>query len=61
MTGESEHDDQEETWQEFFEENRIIPAHPSRSKLISGQNSFPFCLTLKSLEGISVPPEVVCG
>eukprot|EP00112_Aurelia_sp_Birch-Aquarium-sp1_P012360 Seg26.6 transcript_id=Seg26.6/GoldUCD/mRNA.D3Y31 product=Nephrocystin-4 protein_id=Seg26.6/GoldUCD/D3Y31 len=58
MTGESEHDDQEETWQEFFEENRIIPAHPNRSKLSSSQNSFPFRLTLKSLEGIYVPPEV---
>ena len=59
MKGSEDKGDQEETWQEFYEENRIIPPH--RVRLISSktQNSFPFCLTLKSIDGIAVPSGVV--
>eukprot|EP00794_Sanderia_malayensis_P015093 gene15093-16649_t len=54
-----EDEDQEETWQEFYEENRIIPPHQSR--VIgdeSKKQSFPFCLTLKSLEGVILPEQL---
>eukprot|EP00795_Rhopilema_esculentum_P007191 gene7191-12860_t len=56
MKGTEDQDDQEETWEEFYEENRVIPPHPSRLHTTKSQNSFPFCLTLKSLEGINIPP-----
>ena len=59
MKGNEDKDDQEETWQEFHEENRIIPPHPSRLKAKRHDGSFPFCLTLKSIEGVVVPPSVV--
>lgn len=58
MKGNEDKDDQEETWQEFHEENRIIPPHPSRLKAKRHDGSFPFCLTLKSIEGVIVPPSV---
>ena len=54
-----ENEEQEETWQEFYEENRIIPPHPSRVKENDSQRSFPFCLTLKSVEGVMVPSGLV--
>ena len=59
MKGTEDQDDQEETWEEFYEENRVIPPHQSRLHTMKSQNSFPFCLTLKSLEGINIPPGFV--
>ena len=59
MKNNEANDDQEESWQEFYEENRIIPPHKERLKSNKSQSSFPFCLTLKSVDGIAVPSGVV--
>lgn len=53
-------EEQEENWPEFFENNRLIPVHPNRRK--SGSQTkpnVPFCLLLKSVIGISLPPASV--
>ena len=59
MNENEDKDEPEETWEEFYEENRIIPPHGVRLKSNKNQNSFPFCLTLKSIEGVIVPSTVV--
>lgn len=53
-------EEQEENWPEFFENNRLIPVHPSRRK--SGSQSkpnAPFRLLFKSVIGISLPQAIV--
>ena len=45
--------DQDESWEEFFKTNRSIPPHSSRKLNESEQSvehSYPFCLTINSLE-----------
>ena len=59
MKGSTDKDEPDETWQEFYEENRIIPPHRIRRNSNKKLNSFPFCLTLKSIDGISVPSNAV--
>ncbi|KAJ7394786.1 Nephrocystin-4 [Desmophyllum pertusum] len=52
-------EEQEENWPEFFENNRLIPVHPSRRK--SGSQSkpnAPFRLLFKSVIGISLPQAI---
>ncbi|PFX29931.1 Nephrocystin-4 [Stylophora pistillata] len=49
-------EDQEESWPEFFENNRLIPLHPNRRKSGSqSKPSVPFRLVFKSVIGISLP------
>lgn len=53
-------EEQEDNWPEFFENNRLIPVHPSRRK--SGSQSkpnAPFRLLFKSVIGISLPQAIV--
>ena len=53
-------DDEEESWQEFFENNRLVPVHPNRRKSGSASKpSIPFRLVLKSVVGIPVPRSLV--
>ena len=59
MKGSTDKDEPDETWQEFYEENRIIPPQRIRRNSSKNLNSFPFCLTLKSIDGISVPSSAV--
>ena len=48
-------EDTEESWVEFYENNRPVPPHSSRTYQ-PGTKIFPFCIKLKSLEVLSQNP-----
>lgn len=49
-------DEEEESWQEFFDNNKTILPHPSR-RITDGQKQAitGFCLTIKAVEGVRLP------
>lgn len=51
--------EEEESWEEFFETNRLVPIHPSRSISQQPHPDICFCLNLKSIEGVLLPKILV--
>lgn len=51
--------EEEESWDEFFETNRLVPIHPNRCTGQQPQPDISFCLTLKSIEGVVLPKILV--
>lgn len=48
--------EEDESWQEFFDNNRLILPHPSK-RAVEGQKQANngFCLTIKKAEGVRLP------
>ena len=51
--------EEEESWEEFYETNRLVPIHPSRCVSQQLQPHICFCINLKSIEGILLPKILV--
>ena len=51
-------DVEEDSWENFFEDNRFIPLHANRRGREEGE-SIPYRLNLKCVEGIPIPGAVV--
>ncbi|XP_048580949.1 nephrocystin-4 isoform X2 [Nematostella vectensis] len=51
--------EEEESWHEFYQNNRLTLPHPSRRITEGGQKgSVPFFLSIKSVEGIRIPDSI---
>ena len=51
-------DGDDDSWGNFFENNRSVPLHKTRREKEEG-DSIPYRLNLKSVEGIPIPSFVV--